>query len=139
MIRVNGVSYPVRLSTFTLHDPQEVVFGLTDFTECSIDIHSGLSRDKTEQVLFHELTHILVNREEIIDNEGFVSRVSELLYGVLKDNGMLSDGWFDRIVDKQEQEQVDSKRALVDHDPPSVQSNESLRRRDYAEALPASR
>jgi len=32
-------------------------------------------------------------------NEEYVTRISNTLYGVLVDNDLLADGWFDKIID----------------------------------------
>lgn len=141
MIRINGVEWNVNVITPALSAPNVSVLGLTDLEQCIIDIRQGLPQDRTEQVFFHELMHIVLNNEEesfMHGDEGLVSRVSELLYAVLKDNGMLRSGWFEGLVDKIEKvDTVESKRVIVDESP-AAKSDESLRHGDYAEALSAS-
>ncbi len=144
MIRIHGIDWLLRVVTPKLSDPNTTIFGVTDFHDAEINIRSGLPKGRTEQVFFHELLHVLLYQEDEAISphmiEGVVSRVSVALYGVLSDNGVLSDGWFDGLVDSVDEDEIDSKRVIVDHDPTDSDSSYvPVRTGNHAEALSASR
>ena len=103
MIRVAGLDYCVRLSTNTNDFSSGDLNGEVDYNECCITIRSDLNLKKQQQTFIHELTHIIVEGEESKtdqENEQFVTRVSNILWGILADNQMLADKWWDNVVDE---------------------------------------
>jgi hypothetical protein len=142
LIRILGVDWIIRQVNPRLAHPSRPVMGLTDFALASIEIDNGLPDGRAKATFFHELMHILVENEDGIDDhavEGFVSRISASLYGVLEDNDLLSDGWFENLIDEKDTDEVESKRVIVDHDPnPDSTGYVPVRPRDYAETIPAS-
>jgi hypothetical protein len=103
LIRVAGLDYCVRLSTNANDFSSGDLNGEVDYNDCCITIRSDLNLKKQQQTFIHELTHIIVEGEESkteSENEQFVTRVSNILWGILADNQMLSDKWWESIVDE---------------------------------------
>lgn len=104
MIRVAGLEYTVRLSDHPGDFSNHMLMGEVDYENCTVTIDSRLSARKQQQTFIHELTHIIVEGEELSKrkdvNERYVTRVSNILYAILADNNMLVDDWWDKIVDE---------------------------------------
>jgi hypothetical protein len=77
-------------------------------------VSAAIAPQKQEEVLIHELTHMLVFSEPLVmsaiggheESEGFVSRVATVLYETLIENDLLVDGWMDKLVDKRPEEEA---------------------------------
>lgn len=68
-------------------------YGYCDFSYKNIYVDNKFRKDATEQILFHEITHALLNesnlRNWLVDNEfdeEFTDRFSKILYKFIKDN-----------------------------------------------------
>lgn len=99
-IRVNGLDYYVKAC---LSDLPSDRYGLTDFDTQQIFINDRVSAEKQRQTFWHEVLHTLVEGEEWVNEEAeerFVNRVSCLLYSLLKDNRILTDDWWTRVLDE---------------------------------------
>lgn len=103
MIRVAGLEYCIRITSNAGDFSSGDWNGEVDYNDCCISIRSDLNLRKQQQTFIHELAHIVIEGEESgkgKDNERFVTRVSNILYGVLVDNQLLADDWWERIVDE---------------------------------------
>jgi hypothetical protein len=104
LIRVAGLEYAVRVTGNAGDFSSGDLNGEVDYNDCSISIRSDLNTRKQQQTLIHELTHIIIEGEESGKekaDERFVTRVSNILYGILADNQLLADDWWVRVVDEQ--------------------------------------
>lgn len=138
MIKIQGLVYDVELTPPGLHSN---FVGQTLPDDLRIMVSSTIHPQKQEEVLIHEITHMMVNQEPMVTNqvheefEGFVSRLATILYETLSDNGLLVDGWMDRLVDKRSEEvnaDMSSKNVVEKNDNDSrtieYSTDERLRR-----------
>lgn len=108
MITIQGLDYTVELIPPGLHSN---FVGQTLPDELRIMVSAAIAEQKQEEVLTHEIAHMLVQQEPMVTNqpheefEGFVSRLSTLIYETLVVNDLLVDGWFDKLVDKRSEEE----------------------------------
>lgn len=81
------------------HDPDEMIkWGEVTYEKNKINLWSGLSPQKKEQTLIHEMLHAIFHEAGFdLDNEDEVNRISIVLHQVLKDN----DFSFLKIINKQ--------------------------------------
>jgi hypothetical protein len=123
LIRIKGISYEV--VKFTDHDfhagvipeppGRAMPLGLIDQINSRIYLYSEVAIDVLEETFLHELVHAVTLNESKV-TEDMVGRISADLYALLKDNGMLSKGWLEKIIDKTEEtgevNDIDSIREL---------------------------
>lgn len=99
-VRVAAVPYIVRIVRALLSSDLN---GETHIGDCVIHIREDMPPAKQEQTFWHELLHVMLDGEphgaNTPKNEEYVTRLSNTLYGVLIDNDLLADGWFDKIID----------------------------------------
>lgn len=123
MIKIQGLEYDVLLVPQGLHSNY---VGQTMTDDLLIMVSDSIAAQKQEQVLIHEITHMLMNEEPIItgqahdEAEGFVSRVATILYETLVENDLLVEGWFEKLVDKRSEEvgvNVSSPNVVEKNDP----------------------
>ena len=82
--------------------------GESTFDQCTIRVQSDMPRPRQEQVMIHEIIHVLLDGEddEPEIDEAFVRRMGNNLYEFLLANALLREGWFDRIVDHPDETKV---------------------------------
>lgn len=104
MIRLLGLEYSVRL-TSNHSDLDSQHDGQINYSDCSVNIRADINRYKQQQTFLHEVFHGIVEGESKIgnskQNEAYVTRVSNTLFGFLVDNNLLAPGWWDKVVDEQ--------------------------------------
>lgn len=128
MIKIQGLDYNVALVPQGLHSNY---VGQTMTDELQILLSDSIAPQKQEQVLIHEITHMLMNEEPIVTSqsheeaEGFVSRVAAILYETLIENDLLVEGWFDKLVDGRSEEVSASS-------PNVVEKNDNSNRTEYS-------
>jgi hypothetical protein len=146
LITIQGLDYEMELVQPGLHSD---FIGQTIPEDLRIMVSAGIAPQKQEEITIHEITHMLVYNEPIVmsqsheESEGFVSRLAVSLYQMLVDNGLLEDGWLEKLVDTQPEEvvaissnknvtekNVDSNPLRTEHSP-----DESLRRDSNDEAV----
>lgn len=102
MIEVQGLQYSIDLVPSGL---MSNVIGQTDIDQQEVLISATIPEQKQRQVLIHELTHLWINWEGIInilgpdDAESLVCRLANNIYATLVTNNLLADDWWDRIID----------------------------------------
>lgn len=89
--------------------------GEIDWTETRIIILRNLEEQQQKVTLWHEILHGIAETEGL--KEGQISRLSSGIYGVLKDNDLLAQGWWEKIIDEEEREElVDDHTAVGEID-----------------------
>jgi hypothetical protein len=77
--------------------------GETLLGDSVIHIREDMSPKKQHQTFWHELLHVILEGEALgadtKKNEEFVTRVSNTLFAILEENGLLKEGWYDDVVD----------------------------------------
>lgn len=101
-------------------------------------VSETLAPQKQEQVLVHEITHMMVYDESMVmerphdEMESFVSRLANLIYETLDVNGLLVEDWMEKLVDKRSEEVGVQNTVNVveryDDEPDSRSTHEPLRR-----------
>lgn len=134
MIVIDGIGYKLSVKKPNFNEGNSHVLGYVDHDTSHITLRSGLSQDRMEMTLIHEMLHpLLMNEDRIMDedHEIVVTRLAERLYPLLKGNDMLRDGWMWSLVDEREIEDTDerSERVTVDYgNERDTASDESIRR-----------
>lgn len=90
-IKVGGISYQVYLMDKVEIEGDSNYLGSCNTETSRIEIKRGLSEEKTEQVLIHELLHAIIEEASIeSDNEEFiVTQLAPVLHQVLIDNKII--------------------------------------------------
>lgn len=106
MIKIRGIDYKVNgfylpKQIEDLMDGDRIELGHVDFLRARIDICMDTAPQIQEETLLHEVVHVIV-KDEIGIGESEVSRISETLYGFLRDNGLIREGWMEKIIDNSE-------------------------------------
>jgi hypothetical protein len=109
LIKIQGLEYSVEITPPGLHSN---FIGQTLPDELRMMVSAALAPQRQESVLIHEITHMLVYEEPLVmspiggheESEGFVSRLSSILYETLMDNDLLVDGWMEKLVDRRSEE-----------------------------------
>lgn len=85
IINIAGIDYNIKLVDEIDDDPS--MMGSCVYQKAAIKIRNGMSDDKKNQTLVHEMLHACFN-EAGFDNqdEDVVNRLGIVLYQVLKDN-----------------------------------------------------
>lgn len=110
MISIQGLEYSVELVPPGLHSN---FVGQTLPDDLRILVSETIHPQKQQEVLIHEITHMLVNQEPMITNqpheefEGFVSRLATLIYETFEQNDLLVEGWMEKLVDERSEEMSD--------------------------------
>jgi hypothetical protein len=117
-----------------LHSPFS---GQTLPDDLRIMVSETLASQKQEQVLIHEITHMLVYDESLVmdrphdEMESFVSRLANLIYETLDVNDLLVEDWMEKLVDKRSEEVSVTNTVNVveryDDEPDSRSTHEPLR------------
>lgn len=102
MIEVHALDYFVRLTDTPLTSELD---GEVTFADCIITIRASMTGKKQQQTFWHEMMHIILEGETFgggttKKDEELVTRISNMLYGVLMDNGLLVEGWWEKVVDE---------------------------------------
>lgn len=93
MVKIHGVPFRVNLCPPGM---STLNMGEIYWDQNTINVQADLPRERQEQVVWHEILHGLVDGEDV--EEPFVRRVANGLYAVLRDNELLHDGWFERVL-----------------------------------------
>lgn len=85
VINIAGIDYTVRLVDEIDDDPN--MMGSCVYQKTAIKIRNGMSDDKKNQTLVHEMLHACFNEAGFDEqDEDIVNRLGIVLYQVLKDN-----------------------------------------------------
>ncbi|USK61848.1 ImmA/IrrE family metallo-endopeptidase [Peribacillus asahii] len=86
-IKVAGIDYQIQEVKEIDDDPSMI--GSYIYQKSTIKIKSGMSQDKKEQTLVHEMLHACFNEAGFDEqDEDVINRVGIVLYQVLKDNDL---------------------------------------------------
>lgn len=87
-LKVAGIEYKVQVKELVDNDPS--TYGSCVYHDAHIELRKGLSKERAEQTLIHELLHATIfeagYRNE--DYEEMVERVSVILHQVIKENDL---------------------------------------------------
>jgi hypothetical protein len=140
-IKVGGLEYTVEILDPNIPNPA-LIMGFTEFEQNRIGLKSGMSPDREEWVLWHEITHAMIEMfPPTLSEEELVGLMAERLYGVLQENNLLRDGWFDGIVDSRSGTRMPNRsgKVVIDEDDTAVHKHhESVRDGDHAEEISSS-
>lgn len=78
-------------------EESENLIGHLDHMNATMRVKAGMSQQLTEETVVHEIVHGITLCEGVSEN--FVGRVSQDLYGVLRENGLLREGWLEKLID----------------------------------------
>jgi hypothetical protein len=99
-VKVLGVPYLVRRVKVLMSSDLN---GETLLSDGVVHIREDMSPKKQQQTFWHELLHIILEGEpqgtNTQENEEFVTRISNTLFAVLEENGLLKEGWYDEVLD----------------------------------------
>lgn len=87
-IRVNGIEYKVKVVK-RLEDNDNSLWGISLYKKNTIKIRKGLTNQKQQQTLMHELTHVMFHEmglDEQADDEKLVNQLGNAFYQLLADN-----------------------------------------------------
>lgn len=97
MIKLKGINY--RVITFEpAHSHEPIPLGVIDQVTAKIYLRRDADEQIMEETIWHELFHAVGMYENLSENA--ISRMSADLYAVLVDNGLLAEGWKDKIIDE---------------------------------------
>lgn len=87
-IIVGGISYKVTEQETVEMNGDKNYYGYCKYDVPEIKLKSGLSDDRKEQTLIHEITHAAFFEAGLDQDEDTVNRLSIVLYNVLKNNAL---------------------------------------------------
>ena len=89
-VKVAGIEYNVKIKELVDNDPN--VYGSCVYHDSHIEIRKGLSKERAEQTLIHELLHATFFEAGYRGDEyeELVERLSVVLHQVLKENDLTS-------------------------------------------------
>ena len=94
VIDIGGLPFTVKYDKNDLLKSANID-GMIRYSCQDISLRDNMSKEYTEQVLCHELTHGILNnigKDELSNNEEFVSAFGNCLYKVLKENKLYFGG-----------------------------------------------
>lgn len=87
-LKVAGIEYRIQIKELVDNDP--ATYGSCVYHDAHIELRKGLSKERAEQTLIHELLHATIFEAgyRIEDYEEMVERVSVILHQVIKENDL---------------------------------------------------
>lgn len=85
-VKIGGITYNIKM-TDCMRLGIDNVNAEIDYQACEIRVSSIPNQDKQNVALLHEITHALfIQQGEIDHDEKLIERISQSLYGFIKDN-----------------------------------------------------
>ena len=89
----------------------DVQLGETDLATQVVRVRRDMSTERQGLTMLHEILHIVGEHETL--PERMLSRMAVGLYSTLTENGLLVEGWMDKIIDENEKEELDDHEHAI--------------------------